>query len=133
MVYIWDDSLKTGNEMIDDQHKQLIAAINGLLDVAETKVVEAFKKSLDFLNDYTIKHFFEEEQLQQKYNYPDYPNHKKLHEGFKETVREMYRTYIMKGINDELIGEIKSKIGGWLVSHIKVEDVKLAAYIRSKE
>jgi hemerythrin len=133
MVYVWDDSLKTGHEMIDDQHKQLIAALNGLLDVAETKEAEAFKKSLDFLNDYTIKHFFEEEQLQQKYNYPDYPNHKKLHEGFKETVREMYRTYIMKGINEELVGEIKSKIGGWLVSHIKVEDVKLAAHIRSKQ
>jgi hemerythrin len=133
MEYVWDDSLKTGNEMIDDQHKQLIAALNGLLDVAETKKTEAFKESLDFLNDYTIKHFFEEEQLQQKYEYPDYPNHKKLHDGFKEVVRDMYRRHIMKGITDELISQIKSEIGGWLVTHIKVQDVKLAAHIRSKE
>ena len=61
----FDESLVTGNEMIDAQHKELIDKINKLLDSCETgegKV--AAIKTLDFLADYTEFHFGEEEKLQ---------------------------------------------------------------------
>ena len=48
----FDDSLVTGNEMIDGQHKELIGKINNLLDSCETskdKVVAV--KTLDYLAD----------------------------------------------------------------------------------
>ena len=50
----FDDSLVTGNEMIDSQHRELIDKINKLLDSCETskdKVVAV--KTLDYLADYT--------------------------------------------------------------------------------
>ena len=50
----FDESLVTGNEMIDGQHKELIDKINKLLDSCETskdKVVAV--KTLDYLADYT--------------------------------------------------------------------------------
>lgn len=46
----FDESLVTGNEMIDSQHKELIDKINKLLDSCETskdKVVSV--KTLDYL------------------------------------------------------------------------------------
>jgi hemerythrin len=133
MDYPWDKSLETGNELIDHEHKQLFAAINSLLETCRTgKGKEELSKSLDFLNDYTIKHFFDEEQLQQKYAYPDYPNHKKLHDDFKATVRDLKVKLIMKGVSDELISEVKTSTGDWLVTHIKGQDVKIAAHIRAK-
>ena len=52
----FDESLVTGNEMIDTQHKELIDKINKLLDSCETskeKVVAV--KTLDYLADYTRK------------------------------------------------------------------------------
>ncbi|MDR1972117.1 MAG: hemerythrin family protein [Treponema sp.] len=132
MRYEWDKTLETGHEMIDSQHKQLFAAINDLLAKCEEgKGTDELGKSLDFLNDYTIKHFFDEEKLQQKYNYPDYPNHKQYHEGFKKTVRDLKVQLIMKGPTAELLQEVHSKIGDWLVSHIKVQDSKLAAHIKA--
>ncbi len=36
------------------------------------------------------------------------------------------------GPNIVLAGKINSKIGDWLVSHIKREDFKIAEYIRQK-
>jgi hemerythrin len=129
-MYVWDDSLKTGNEMIDSQHKQLFAAINSVLQVVDEKNHDELKKSLDFLNEYTIKHFFDEEKLQVQYNYPDYPNHKKLHENFKVVIRDLCHQQIMKGITDDLAREIKNQVGDWLVTHIKIQDVKLAEHIR---
>jgi hemerythrin-like metal-binding protein len=131
--YVWDDSVKTGHEMIDEQHKQLFAAVNGLLKACrENKGNDELTRSLNFLNDYTIKHFFDEEQVQQKYNYPDYPNHKKLHDNFKATVRDLKVRLIMKGPSEELINDVRSKIGDWLVTHIKGNDIKLGAYIQQQ-
>jgi hemerythrin len=132
--YVWDDSVKTGHEYIDEQHKQLFAAINGLMKACEeNRGKEELTKSLNFLNDYTIKHFFDEEQIQQKCNYPDYNNHKTLHEAFKATVRDMKVRLIMKGATTELINEVRSKIGDWLITHIKGNDIRLAAYIKQQE
>jgi hemerythrin len=133
MEYKWDKSLETGNEMIDTQHRQLFLAINELLRACENGEGEAkLKKSLDFLTEYTIKHFFDEEQLQQKYQYPDYPNHKNYHEGFKKVVRDFSVKLIMQGVSEPLIQEVQVQIGDWLVNHIKGQDVKVAAHIRSR-
>jgi hemerythrin len=119
--------------MIDDQHKQLIDALNNFLSARdEKKSTTELKKSLDFLTDYTIKHFFEEEHLQKKYEYPDYENHKKLHEGIKKLVRELQVQLIMKGASDALFEDVKVKVGDWLIAHIKSQDTKIAAHLRSK-
>ncbi|MFP3042288.1 hemerythrin family protein [Treponema primitia] len=134
MKYVWDGSLATGHAMIDEQHQQLFAAINGLLTTCEEgKGKEELKKSLDFLNSYTIKHFFEEETLQKKYKYPDYPNHQKYHEGFKETVRNLSHQLILSGVTEALVREVQLHVGDWLVTHIQVQDKKMAAYVKEQE
>jgi methyl-accepting chemotaxis protein len=130
--YVWDESFATGNEMIDSQHRTLFDALNRLLAAMQSGEGKAeLKKALDFLNDYTIKHFFEEEQLQLQAKYPDYQNHHRLHEDFKVTVRQLARRRIMDGTDEKLIAEVKKKIGAWLVVHIKGQDIKLGAYLQS--
>ncbi|MDR2746713.1 MAG: bacteriohemerythrin [Treponema sp.] len=132
-LYIWDKSLEVGNLMIDDQHKQLIDALNNFLTAsAEKRSNEELKKSLNFLNDYTIKHFFEEEQLQKKYEYPDYENHKKLHDGLKKVVRDLQVQLIMKGPSEGLFDDVKNKVGDWLIAHIKSQDTRIGLHLKSK-
>jgi methyl-accepting chemotaxis protein len=129
--YVWDQTLATGNDTIDSQHKTLFEAINQLLAAMQKEEAGTeLKKALDFLSDYTIKHFFEEEQLQIQAGYPDHPNHHRLHENFKATVQEFGRELIMKGASDKLIADVQKKIGNWLVFHIKGQDIKLGAYLR---
>jgi hemerythrin len=132
-AYAWDKSLEVGNQIIDDQHRQLIDALNNLLRVhAEKGSNDELKKSLNFLNDYTIKHFFEEEQLQKKYGYPDYESHKKLHDGLKRVVRDLQIQLIMKGPTEALFNDVKTKVGDWLVAHIKTQDTRIGAYLKTK-
>jgi hemerythrin len=131
--YQWDSSLETGHTLIDDQHKQLFVALNELLVTCNAgKGKEALSKSLDFLTNYTIKHFFEEEQIQQKYNYPEYLSHKQYHDAFKLVIRDLTVRLIMKGATDDLIAEVHEKVGDWLVNHIKVHDFRLAKYLKEK-
>ena len=55
----FDESLVTGNEMIDTQHKELIDKINKLLDSCETSKEKSSgsEKRFDYLADYTEFHF----------------------------------------------------------------------------
>jgi hemerythrin len=132
-MYTWDKSLEVGNKTIDEQHQQLIEALNNFLNArTEKKSSAELKKSLDFLNDYTIKHFYEEEHLQKKYEYPDYENHKKLHDGLKKVVRDFQVQLIMKGPSDALFDEVQTKVGDWLIAHIKSQDIRIGAHLKSK-
>jgi hemerythrin len=131
--YIWDDSIATGISKVDEQHKTLFSAINDLEAVAEAgKGEQEIKKSLDFLTDYTIKHFFDEEEIQKRYKYPEYESHHQEHEKFKASVRELSHQLILKGASVELVDSLCVTFGDWLVSHISVRDKKLAAYIREQ-
>ncbi|MDR1231362.1 MAG: bacteriohemerythrin [Spirochaetaceae bacterium] len=129
--YVWNETFATGNETIDSQHKMLFDAINRLLSAMRKGEARAeLKEALDFLSDYTIKHFFDEEQIQKRAGYPDHPNHHRLHENFKATVRKLGGELILKGASEKLIADVRKKIGDWLVTHIKGQDVKLGAYLR---
>ncbi|MDR1597212.1 MAG: bacteriohemerythrin, partial [Treponema sp.] len=130
--YQWDDSFVTGIKLIDARHMRLFETVNRLLDACEQgKGQEELTKSLAFLTEYTIKHFSEEEALQQKYGYPEYQAHRQIHENFKKTVGEFARELEAKGPSQAMLEQIKTQVGGWLVTHVKVVDTKLGTFLKS--
>jgi methyl-accepting chemotaxis protein len=133
-VFQWSDSLATGNEQIDAEHKQLIRALNKFFDVCSTSSdSDTMQKTINFLLDYTVKHFYNEEQLQIRYKYPGYDNHKKFHENFKKNVHDLMVEFINKGASDELIKRAKHDIGEVIIAHIQHEDSRLAAHIKGQQ
>lgn len=132
MAYNFTPDLETGNGAIDQQHRQLIQAINDLLDAcAQGKGRAELAKTTQFLYSYTAKHFADEEKLQLQSGYPDYENHRKYHESFKKTVNELMQKLEQQGPTVVLVGEVNSAVAGWLINHIKKEDVKVAAHIKA--
>jgi methyl-accepting chemotaxis protein len=130
--YKWDDSFVTGIKLIDARHMRLFEAVNRLLDACDQgKGKEELKHALDFLSAYTVKHFSEEEALQQKYNYPEYPAHRRIHENFKTTVQGCADELNAQGPSEAMLERLKKEVGGWLVKHVKVMDIKLAAFLKS--
>ena len=96
-----DKSLEVGNVLIDNEHKELIKAINEFFDAVAVKSgSDKLQATLRFLNDYTIKHFSDEEELQKKYKYPNFPAHHALHETYKKVVRDTMHEFISKGASD---------------------------------
>jgi hemerythrin len=133
MPYLWNSSLETGHELIDNQHKQLVATVNNLLDACRNGQGAAkVAATMDFLTGYTIKHFSDEEKLQRQYDYPDYLTHKRLHDTFKAVVEDLTKRLIREGPTEEIVEELSASIGDWLVNHIKGDDFRLAAYIKSR-
>ncbi|MDR3280977.1 MAG: hemerythrin family protein [Synergistaceae bacterium] len=132
MAYEWNENLASGHEMIDGQHKQLIDALNKLVEAcAQGEGRAQLGNTLEFLNAYIVKHFGDEEKIMDEYNYPDYLIHRGYHEGFKTAVRELTNNLLKFGPTDTLVGEVHSSVAGWLVNHIRSEDFKLVAYIKA--
>ena len=90
MKIVFDESLYTGNELIDGEHKELIERVNKLVESCEkgTEKVAAVK-TLDFLMDYTEFHFADEEKLQKEVGYDKLDQHHGKHEEFKKSVGEL--------------------------------------------
>ena len=133
MAYQWDSSLETGHAKVDNQHKQLISALNSLIDASrQDKSKEEIFKTLDFLTGYTIMHFSTEEKLMVQYSYSDYTIHKRYHDDFKVTVGKLTQRLNDEGPSEALIGEVTTIIGNWLLNHIKGDDFRMASYIQAK-
>ena len=71
-MYInWDLTLDIGIDSIDNQHKELFNRLDQLLSsIDEGRSNDEVIKTLDFLEEYVVKHFNEEEEIQNKINYP---------------------------------------------------------------
>lgn len=126
----FDDSLVTGNEMIDSQHKELIDKINQLLDTCETASgkIQAIQ-TLGYLADYTDYHFKAEEELQETINYPGIAEHKRQHEDLRRVVAELHEMLEeSEGPTDEFVVQVQKNVIDWLYRHIKGFDRSVAEY-----
>ena len=117
----FDETLATGNEMIDGQHKELIDKINKLLDSCEVgndKLTAI--KTLDYLADYTDFHFGEEEKLQESISYPGIEQHKKEHEKLRRVVEELHEMLEeQEGPTEAFVAQVQENVINWLYNHIK--------------
>ncbi|MEA4969779.1 MAG: hypothetical protein VB051_04505 [Candidatus Pelethousia sp.] len=51
---------------------------------------------------------------------------------FKKTVADLTRRFNVEGPTIVLVGKINTALVGWLINHIKLQDVKAAAHIRAQ-
>lgn len=126
----FDETLFTGNELIDGQHKELIDRINKLLILCENEkpAKEEAIQLLDYLSDYTNFHFGEEEKLQEKIEYPGLAEHKKKHEELRETVKKLYAMLNEEGATEAFVQNVNENVTEWLYYHIKGFDRSVAEY-----
>ena len=131
MLARFDESIMTGNKMIDEQHRELIEKINQLVQSCEQgrEKVKAIKM-LHYLADYADLHFNEEEALQERIQYPGLLEHRQKHEDFRRSVSELFEMLEEEeGPSEKFIEAVHRNVTEWLYGHIKVFDVSVASYM----
>lgn len=134
MKIVFDESLYTGNELIDDEHKELISRVNKLVESCEqgTEKMTAIK-TLDFLMDYTEYHFTDEEKLQREVGYDQLDAHHAKHEEFKQSVSELREMLEEEeGPSEAFVSAVNKNITDWLVNHIQKWDKAIADFIKAQ-
>lgn len=132
MAYEFTKDLETGNALIDKEHRELLSAVNKLMDdCSKGKGRTALEPALKFLLDYVDKHFAHEEQLQTANSYPGLAVHRLFHENYKRQLREAASKIPAAGPSIADLAKLNQLIGV-LVSHIRTDDKKLGAFLKSK-
>jgi hemerythrin len=128
----WKEELATGNELIDEQHKELITRIGALVAACgQGKGKQEISRLLQFMSDYVRSHFAAEEALQLKHNYPDYLAHKAEHGDFSLQLRALEQQFLTAGSTLPLVIQTNQSMVGWLMNHINGTDRKLADFLRA--
>lgn len=126
----WDNNLSTGINSIDNQHKELFDRINQLLlAMKEGKAKGEIIKTLDFLEEYVIKHFTEEEIIQKKNDYPKYNIQHEQHEQFKNELKKLRETFDSKGTSALLVLNVQKEMSTWWKNHITGLDKDLGEFL----
>ena len=131
MLARFDESIMTGNKMIDEQHIELIEKINQLVQSCEQgrEKVKAIKM-LHYLADYADLHFNEEEALQERIQYPGLLEHRQKHEDFRRSVSELFEMLEEEeGPSERFVEAVHRNVTEWLYGHIKGFDVSVASYM----
>jgi hemerythrin len=128
----WSDSMSLGIESIDNQHRWLVGAVNTLHDElsgSEPPRREVVGKILEGLVDYSVNHFILEEELFQRFGYPETIAHKAEHDGFSAKAMELLFRF---EDGDTVSLETLEFVKDWLMHHILKVDKAYAPFLRSK-
>ena len=126
----WKDSYRLGHEQVDMQHKEIFEIVYILNNACVDGSGKAkLQETLRFLETYTIQHFYYEEELQLRYSFPEYDNHKKMHGAFAKTVDEVKSIFSENGSSVELSRRLNESLLSWLIHHIQREDTKIGKHI----
>ena len=130
----WNDNLASGSSDIDSQHKELFLRINNLLATFDKNSVDRQEMSnvIQFLSDYVVFHFGNEEKYMAQYNYSSMSAHKAQHEQFVKNFMKLKDRLLMEGITPQLSEETKELCVGWLINHIKYSDRALGLFLKLK-
>ncbi len=125
-----DESLKTGIEEIDEQHRGLMETIN-LLE-SSSGASDRYKVCLEIilrLKKYLDEHFMTEETYMIRYDYPDFFNHKKEHTEFVKRILEFEMAFVEYYAPYTPMLEFLRE---WLAIHVKDTDIKMAIFLKEK-
>ncbi|HZW13420.1 MAG TPA: bacteriohemerythrin [Noviherbaspirillum sp.] len=123
----WSDNYAIGIKAIDDQHRWLFDATDKLHHELQKPQVDraVVQEFLQGLMDYTMNHFIVEEELFERYKYPEAKEHKALHDKFNAAVMD----HLMKFEDGADLGnEVLELVRNWLVHHVQNADKKYAPF-----
>ena len=133
MEYEWTNSLSVGVDLIDEQHKMLIAKLNDLsVAVDRGQGSQKIIRTLDFLIEYTNFHFGTEEKYMNELAYPQRDFHVGQHMEFITTLNNLEEDFLEEGATASLAEAINTFMFNWLVKHIKSVDVQFGKFLDEK-
>jgi hemerythrin len=123
--------METGVAKIDEQHQELVKRLNTVITMG-TKAVskEETQKMIDFLGEYIIKHFNDEEALQRQCGYPQYEWHKEQHRTYVNDFKKLKEEFVANGPSAKFTVSLNSSLTNWIIKHIKTVDVALGKHYK---
>lgn len=128
----WTQNLSVGVNTIDDQHKMWFQKAEALFEAGKNnQAKEYIGELLNFLDDYTKKHFADEERYMQRIHYPKIEEQKKAHSTFIAELAKLRNNYNASGGNILVILNANQMVVDWLTKHISNMDKQIGEYAKN--
>jgi hemerythrin len=130
MKIAWDPSQAVGVKTIDDQHRQLYAHVDALLQaMMQGKGKAEVTPLLDFLGKYVQEHFGAEERLMERHAYLGTADHKEQHAAFVQSFLQAKAQLDQAGPSPAIAVNLNGFLSKWLREHIAKTDMALARHL----
>lgn len=134
MAIEWTNDLSVGVNMVDEQHKIWFQKADQLFEAGKKGQAKEFVgQMLDFLDDYTKKHFQDEEKYMLSIKYPEYDRQKSLHTAFIGQLDNIKKEFNESGGNILVVLNANQMVVDWLVKHISNEDKKIGVFVKNNK
>lgn len=134
---MWKEKYRLGVDHIDAQHEELFRRVSEFFLALrqegewEDKLPKV-KETLEFMQQYVITHFADEEAYQKEIGYPGYEKHRQIHEDFKQEVRAFAKRFEEEGFIEDTVQQFGGKLMAWLINHVAASDQQIADYVASQ-
>ena len=126
---LWNEQLNIGVKLIDDAHANLFRIVGRLIELVQkdSNYQNACREGIKYLEDYSIKHFAEEEAYMRSIRYRGYASHKEIHDTFSDqTLVSLKKLLELSDYSSAAVQRFLNTMLGWLTGHIMTEDQEIA-------
>ena len=129
----WGESFATGVDEIDQQHQELFAKLDNMLNAVEQGTGHIVVQDLfTYLDGYTREHFAVEESLQRKTNYPHVAVHCEEHKKFISNLERLKSRVAIDGPTESDVKLIRDTLVNWLITHICSTDRHFGDFVKEQ-
>lgn len=129
MVIKWNPSLAIGVPTIDQEHRELFARANRLVEAMKASNLGEVARLMSFLGEYVVEHFRGEEELMLHHGYPRFALHKAAHDRFIADYGEMGKKLGIPGAMTFVAVQLSTWLGDWLSAHVSGTDRAFAEWL----
>jgi hemerythrin len=134
---IWKEEYKIGVPLIDEQHEELFSRVTVFVETIRSdreweEKVSKVNDTLEFMKDYVITHFQDEEAYQKEIGYPEAEQHKKIHQDMESYIEMIKGQNEINGCKEIVMQQFAGRIVTWLVNHVVGEDQKVAEFAKNR-
>jgi hemerythrin-like metal-binding protein len=131
MLFVWDDSCKTGIAEIDQDHEGLVNLINDLYEAMQDGSGGALLLPIfSALKHYTETHFAKEERYMLECNAPDQEKHIQEHQLMAAKLADLERRH--RNGEAAISLQALTLLRDWMKNHICIVDQAMASQLRDK-
>lgn len=133
-MFKWRDAYSVNVAAIDEQHKMLFKLGKDLGDIVsiEGDHFDEIMAILNKLRDYTAFHFNAEEEMMEKYDYPEMEKHRLEHKFFVKKINELDKEDEVDEEQKKITMEIITFIANWIENHILKTDQRYSKFFNDR-
>jgi len=125
----WGEHLSTGVTSLDEEHRNLIADYEHLVDALDhSEDVSGFGQAFSRLMASARDHFAHEERVMRNIGLADYGNHKQEHERLLKDAEDFFHN-ISRVFEKKDCEAVAKYFRFWLIRHIQDHDQKIKQHI----